>query len=198
MRVPNGRWWYDSGESTSEEVAPGLKLKLSGRVLVSICRRDHQVEGTIHDDQRRFNGSLRRCRMIAPVRGAGRISQHPVSPLHRLSSKVMRSGSPKVGEGTAVNWPVGAGNRAMECRCLRRTAAPTPLVTLEFAPLCQSRGTELAYAQMQNAGGAFVSPDGFAAFKEAAAAAGAGWARVSCQILTSQPGRAARPIAVPR
>jgi phosphate transport system substrate-binding protein len=103
-------------------------------------------------------------------------------------SKVNPEWKSKVGEGTAVNWPTGAGGKGNEGVAAFVGRLPNSIGYVEYAYVKQNKMT---YAQMQNAAGKFVSPDD-TAFK--AAAAGADWSRSFYQILTNQPGAQAWPI----
>jgi len=103
-------------------------------------------------------------------------------------SKVNADWKSKVGEGTAVNWPTGAGGKGNEGVAAFVQRLPNSIGYVEYAYAKQNK---LAYALMQNATGAFVAPDDDA-FK--AAAAGADWKKSFYQILTNQPGKDAWPI----
>lgn len=94
----------------------------------------------------------------------------------------------KVGEGTAVNWPTGAGGKGNEGVAAFVGRLPNSIGYVEYAYVKQNKMT---FAQMQNADGSFVSPDE-AAFK--AAAAGADWTKSFYQILNNKPGKDAWPI----
>lgn len=103
-------------------------------------------------------------------------------------SKVNPEWKAKVGEGTAVNWPVGAGGKGNEGVAAFVGRLPNSIGYVEYAYVKQNKMT---FAQMRNAAGNFVSPDD-TAFK--AAAAGAEWAKSFYQILTEQPGKDSWPI----
>jgi phosphate transport system substrate-binding protein len=103
-------------------------------------------------------------------------------------SKVNAEWKAKVGEGTAVNWPTGAGGKGNEGVAAFVGRLPNSIGYVEYAYVKQNKMT---YALMQNAAGQFVSPDD-QAFK--AAAAGAEWSKSFYQILTNQPGAGAWPI----
>jgi len=103
-------------------------------------------------------------------------------------SKVNADWKSKVGEGTAVNWPTGAGGKGNEGVAAFVNRLPDSIGYVEYAYVKQNKMT---YVQLQNMDGAFVSPDDDT-FK--AAAAGADWAKSFYQILTNQPGKAAWPI----
>ena len=103
-------------------------------------------------------------------------------------SKVNAEWKAKVGEGTAVNWPLGAGGKGNEGVAAFVGRLANSIGYVEYAYVKQNK---LNYAQLQNSAGHFVSPDE-AGFK--AAAAGADWAKSFYQILTNQPGKDAWPI----
>ena len=103
-------------------------------------------------------------------------------------SKVNAEWKSKVGEGTAVNWPVGAGGKGNEGVAAFVGRLPNSIGYVEYAYVKQNKMT---YALLKNAAGNFVSPDD-TAFK--AAAANADWAKSFYQILTEQSGKDAWPI----
>ena len=103
-------------------------------------------------------------------------------------SKVSADWKSKVGEGTAVNWPTGAGGKGNEGVSAFVQRLPNSIGYVEYAYAKQNK---MPYALMQNAAGAFVAPED-TAFK--AAAAGADWSKSFYQILTNQPGKDAWPI----
>jgi len=123
---------------------------------------------------------------IAPVRRADGSGSSFI--FTNYLSKVNPEWKAKVGEGTAVNWPTGAGGKGNEGVAAFVNRLPNSIGYVEYAYVKQSKMT---YAQMQNAAGSFVSPED-KAFK--AAAAGADWAKSFYQILTNQPGKDAWPI----
>ena len=103
-------------------------------------------------------------------------------------SKVNAEWKSKVGEGTAVNWPVGAGGKGNEGVAAFVSRLPNSIGYVEYAYVKQNKMT---FALMQNSAGVFVSPDDVT-FK--AAAAGADWAKSFYQILTNQAGKDAWPL----
>lgn len=103
-------------------------------------------------------------------------------------SKVNAEWKSRVGEGTAVNWPAGAGGKGNEGVAAFVTRLPNSIGYVEYAYVKQNRMT---YALLRNRAGSFVAPDD-ANFK--AAAAGADWSRSFHQVLTDQPGKDAWPI----
>ena len=103
-------------------------------------------------------------------------------------SKVSADWKAKVGDGTAVNWPTGAGGKGNEAVAAFVGRLPNSIGYVEYAYVKQNK---MVFAQMKNASGAFVSPDD-SAFK--AAADGADWNKSFYQILTNQNGKDAWPI----
>jgi len=103
-------------------------------------------------------------------------------------SKVNAEWKSKVGEGTAVNWPTGAGGKGNEGVSSYVQRLPNSIGYVEYAYAKQNKMT---YVQLKNAAGTFVAPDD-ANFK--AAAAGAEWNKSFYQVLTEQPGKDAWPI----
>jgi phosphate transport system substrate-binding protein len=104
-------------------------------------------------------------------------------------SKVNAEWKAKVGEGTAVNWPAGAGGKGNEGVAAFVGRLPNSIGYVEYSYVKQNK---MNYAVMQNSGGNFVSPTDNS-FK--AAAAGADWTKSFYQILTDQPGKDAWPIS---
>jgi len=104
-------------------------------------------------------------------------------------SKINAEWKQKVGEGTAVQWPVGLGGKGNEGVAAFVQRIPAAIGYVEYAYAKQNK---LSYALMRNADGQFVAPDD-KAFK--AAAAGADWAKSAfAEILTNQPGKDSWPI----
>ncbi len=103
-------------------------------------------------------------------------------------SKVNADWKAKVGEGTAVNWPTGAGGKGNEGVSAFVQRLPNSIGYVEYAYAKQNR---MSYAQLKNQAGQFVAPDD-ETFK--AAAASADWAKTFYQVLTDQPGKDAWPI----
>jgi phosphate transport system substrate-binding protein len=123
---------------------------------------------------------------IAPVRRADGSGTSFI--FTNYLSKVNPEWKAKVGEGTAVNWPVGAGGKGNEGVSAFVSRLPNSIGYVEYAYVKQNKMT---YALLQNQSGAFVAPDD-TAFK--AAAAGADWSKSFYQILTNQAGKDAWPI----
>ena len=106
-------------------------------------------------------------------------------------SKVNAEWKEKVGEGTAVNWPVGAGGKGNEGVAAFVQRLPNSIGYVEYAYVKQNKMT---YTLMRNKDGNFVPPSD-TAFKSAAA--GADWTKSFYQITTEQPGKEAWPITNP-
>jgi phosphate transport system substrate-binding protein len=123
---------------------------------------------------------------IAPVRRAD--GSGTTFIFTNYLSKVNAEWKTKVGEGTAVNWPAGAGGKGNEGVSAFVQRLPNSIGYVEYAYAKQNR---MSYVLMQNKDGQFVKPDD-TAFK--AAAAGADWNRSFYQILTEQPGKDSWPI----
>jgi phosphate transport system substrate-binding protein len=124
---------------------------------------------------------------IAPVRRADGSGTSFI--FTNYLSKVNSDWKSKVGEGTAVNWPTGAGGKGNEGVAAFVNRLPNSIGYVEYAYVKQNK---MVFAQMQNTAGVYVSPDDVA-FK--AAAAGADWNKSFYQILTNQPGKDAWPIS---
>jgi len=165
-------------------IAPG-QLKLNGQVLGDI----YLGKITKWNDAaiKALNPSLPLPdAAISPVRRAD--GSGTTFIFTNYLSKVNPEWKTKVGEGTAVNWPTGAGGKGNEGVAAFVGRLPNSIGYVEYAYVKQNKMT---YAQMQNSAGKFVSPEE-TAFK--AAAAGAEWSKSFYQILTNQPGDASWPI----
>jgi phosphate transport system substrate-binding protein len=103
-------------------------------------------------------------------------------------SKVNAEWKTKVGEGTAVNWPTGAGGKGNEGVAAFVGRLPNSIGYVEYAYVKQNK---MNYALVQNAAGKYPQPESNA-FK--AAAANADWSKSYYQILTNQPGDGTWPI----
>ncbi len=165
-------------------IAPG-QLKLNGQVLGDIFLG----KITKWDDAaiKTLNPTLALpSDVISPVRRADGSGTSFI--FTNYLSKVNPEWKSKVGEGTAVNWPVGAGGKGNEGVAAFVSRLPNSIGYVEYAYVKQNKMT---FAVMQNAAGTFVSPDDLT-FK--AAAAGADWAKSFYQILTNQAGKDAWPL----
>ncbi|MEJ1169189.1 phosphate ABC transporter substrate-binding protein PstS [Variovorax sp. CCNWLW235] len=167
---------------------PGIKpgeLKLNGQVLGDI----YLGKITKWNDPaiKALNGSLALPdAAIAPVRRADGSGTSFL--FTNYLSKVNAEWKSKVGEGTAVNWPTGAGGKGNEGVAAFVNRLPNSIGYVEYAYVKQNKMT---YAQLQNAAGNFVSPED-TAFKAAAAAAD--WSKSFYQVLTNQADKGAWPI----
>ena len=103
-------------------------------------------------------------------------------------SKVNAEWKAKVGEGTAVNWPVGAGGKGNEGVSAFVQRLPNSIGYVEYAYAKQNK---MSYMSLRNQAGTYVVPTD-TAFK--AAAAGADWTKSFYQVLTEQPGKDSWPI----
>ena len=124
---------------------------------------------------------------IAPVRRAD--GSGTTFIFTNYLSKVNAEWKSKVGEGTAVNWPVGAGGKGNEGVSAFVNRLPNSIGYVEYSYVKQNK---MNFAVMQNAAGVFVKPEE-EAFK--AAAAGAEWNKSFYQILTNQSGKESWPIS---
>ncbi len=165
-------------------IAPG-QLRLNGQVLGDIYLG--KITKWTDPAIKALNPSLNLPdAAIAPVRRADGSGTSFI--FTNYLSKVNPEWKAKVGEGTAVNWPAGAGGKGNEGVAAFVGRLPNSIGYVEYAYVKQNK---MNYALMQNAAGQFVSPDD-TAFK--AAAAGADWSKSYYQILTNQPGAQSWPI----
>ena len=165
-------------------IAPG-QLKLTGQVLGDIFLG--KIAKWSDPAIKTLNPSLALPdAAITPVRRAD--GSGTTFIFTNYLSKVNPELQTKVGEGTAVNWPVGAGGKGNEGVAAFVGRLPNSIGYVEYAYVKQNK---MVYAQMKNKSGNFVSPDD-TAFK--AAAAGADWAKSFYQILTEQTGKDAWPM----
>jgi phosphate transport system substrate-binding protein len=106
-------------------------------------------------------------------------------------SKVSPEWRDKVGEGTAVAWPTGAGGKGNEGVAALVVQTRNSIGYVEYAYVLQNK---LAYGLVQNKAGKFVKPEA-ASFQ--AAAANADWAKAQdfYLVMTDSPGEGAYPIA---
>lgn len=104
-------------------------------------------------------------------------------------SKVNPEWKSRVGEGTAVKWPTGAGGKGNEGVAAYVKRLPNSIGYVEYAYVKQNKMT---YTLLQNKDGHFVAPDDLN-FK--AAAAGADWSKSFYQVLTDQAGKDTWPLS---
>jgi phosphate transport system substrate-binding protein len=124
---------------------------------------------------------------IAPVRRAD--GSGTTFNFTNYLSRVHAEWKTKVGEGTAVNWPVGAGGKGNEGVASFVNRLPNSIGYVEYSYVKQNKMT---YTLMKNKDGVFVEPSE-EAFK--AAAAGADWNKTFYQLITDQPGKGTWPIS---
>ncbi|MEP7282813.1 MAG: phosphate ABC transporter substrate-binding protein PstS [Rubrivivax sp.] len=124
---------------------------------------------------------------IAPVRRAD--GSGTTFIFTNYLSKVNAEWQAKVGEGTAVNWPAGAGGKGNEGVSAFVQRLPNSIGYVEYAYAKQNK---MSYVLLKNKDGNFAAPeeDNFKA-----AAAGAQWDKSFYQILTGQPGAKTWPIS---
>ncbi|WP_184523620.1 phosphate ABC transporter substrate-binding protein PstS [Variovorax sp. Sphag1AA] len=165
-------------------IKPG-ELKLSGQVLGDIYLG--KIAKWSDPAIKALNPSLNLPdAAIAPVRRAD--GSGTTFLFTNYLSKANPEWKAKVGDGTAVNWPTGAGGKGNEGVAAFVNRLPNSIGYVEYAYVKQNK---MNYAQMQNKDGNFVSPDD-SAFK--AAAAGADWSKTFYQVLTDQSGKESWPI----
>ncbi len=105
-------------------------------------------------------------------------------------SKVSEEWKTKVGEGTAVQWPVGLGGKGNEGVSAFVQRIPGAIGYVEYVYAKQNK---LTYTLLQNAAGNYPQPDD-TTFKSAAAAAD--WTKSGFYaIITNQPEKDAWPIS---
>jgi phosphate transport system substrate-binding protein len=105
-------------------------------------------------------------------------------------SKTSAEWKKKVGEGTAVEWPVGAGGKGNEGVAAFVALAKNSIGYVEYAYAVQNN---LAYGLVQNRAGRFVQPNA-ETFQAAAAGADWGGSKDFFLVMTDAPGENAFPI----
>ena len=169
---------------------PGMKagaMKLDGEVLADIFLG----KITKWDDPR-----------IAALNGGVKLPAKKITVVHRSDgsgttfnfvnylSKVSPEWKTKVGEGTAVKWPIGIGGKGNE-----GVAAYVKQINggIGYVELSYALQNKMAYSRLKNAAGNFVNPsdDTFAA-----AAASADWGKTKdfYLVMTNAPGENSWPI----
>lgn len=123
---------------------------------------------------------------IAPVRRADG-SGTSFTFTHYLS-QVSPDWKEKIGEGKAVNWPVGTGGKGNEGVALFVSRLPNSIGYVEYAYVKQAKMTAV---KLKNAAGHDVMPEE-KTFKAAATAAD--WHNTFYQVLTNQPAPDAWPL----
>ena len=142
-------------------------------------------------------------RAIADLNPDVKLPAAPIAVVHRSDgsgttfnwtnylSKVSAEWRRKMGEGTAVDWPVGVGGKGNEGVAALVLQTSQSIGYVEYAYVLQNK---LAYGLVQNKAGKFVKP-GAASFQ--AAAAGADWAQAQdfYLVMTDSPAEDAYPVA---
>lgn len=124
---------------------------------------------------------------IAPVRRADGSGTSFI--FTNYLSKVNAEWKAKVGEGTAVNWPTGAGGKGNEGVSAFVQRLPNSIGYVEYAYAKQNK---MSHVSLKNAAGNYVEPDDLT-FKAAAAAAE--WNKSFYQVLTNQADKNAWPLS---
>ena len=142
-------------------------------------------------------------RALADLNPGVKLPAAPIAVVHRSDgsgttfnwtnylSKVSAEWRRKMGEGTAVDWPVGVGGKGNEGVAALVLQTSQSIGYVEYAYVLQNK---LAYGLVQNKAGKFVKP-GAASFQ--AAAAGADWAQAQdfYLVMTDSPAEDAYPVA---
>lgn len=163
------------------------QLKLSGKVLADI-----------------FLGNVNKWndKAIADLNPGLKLPDSQIAVVHRSDgsgtsfnwtnffSKVNPDWKSKVGEGTAVNWPVGIGGKGNEGVAAYVTRVKDSIGYVEYAYALQNK---LPFALVQNAAGQYPKPNA-ESFGAAAASAEWGTAKDFFLIMTNAPGEKAWPI----
>lgn len=166
-------------------IKPG-ELKLTGAVIADI-----------------YLGKITRWNApaIADLNTGVKLPDAPISVVRRSDgsgtsfaftsflTKVNPEWEQKVGAGTAVNWPIGAGGKGNEGVSAFVMQLPNSIGYVEYA---YAKQNNMAYVLLQNASGQFVAPNE-EAFK--AAAAGIDWSKSFGQSLIYASGEKAWPIS---
>jgi phosphate transport system substrate-binding protein len=105
-------------------------------------------------------------------------------------SKVSPEWNDKVGEGTAVEWPIGVGGKGNEGVAAFVTRTRSSIGYVEYAYAVQNK---MVYGQVQNKAGQFIKPDA-ESFQAAAVSADWGNAKDFYLVMTDAPGAKAYPI----
>ncbi|AGX86781.1 phosphate ABC transporter substrate-binding protein PstS [Candidatus Symbiobacter mobilis] len=124
---------------------------------------------------------------IAPVRRAD--GSGTTFNFTNYLSRVHPQWKANVGEGTAVNWPVGAGGKGNEGVAAFVGRLPHSIGYVEYSYAKQNK---MAYTLLKNRDGHFVAPNE-ESFR--AAAAGVDWNRSFYQLITDAPGKDTWPIS---
>ncbi len=152
-----------------------------------------------------FLGKIKKWndKAIAAINPKIKLPDQDVSVVHRSDgsgttfifsnylSKVSEDWKTKVGEGTMINWPVGVGGKGNEGVASYVKQIDGSIGYVEYAYALQN---DLAFTQLQNKAGQFVTPNEDS-FK--AAAAGVDWAKAPdfYLIMTNAEGKKSWPLA---
>ncbi len=166
------------------------QIKLTGEVLAEI-----------------FRGGVRKWSdpKIAALNPGAKLPDANITPVYRSDasgttaifttylSESEAAFKTELGSNTTIDWPVGQGGKGNEGVAATVKQVANAIGYVEYAYAKQNK---LAYTQLRNKDGRFVSPD---AESFSAAAAGANWTSqpgfgIS---LTSQPGATSWPITAP-
>ncbi len=163
------------------------KLKLSGKVLADI-----------------YLGKITKWNdhAIASLNPGVKLPADAISVVHRSDgsgttfiytnylSKISKEWKEKVGNDASVSWPVGVGGKGNEGVASYVQRIKGGIGYVEYAYALQNK---MAYAQLQNREGQFVTPNS-ESFQ--AAAANANWQKAPgfYEILTDEPGKKSWPI----
>jgi phosphate transport system substrate-binding protein len=165
----------------------GGKLKLTGTLLADI-----------------FLGKITTWndKAIAEANPGLKLPEQKITVVHRSDgsgtsfnvtnffSKVNADWKTKIGEGTAVNWPVGVGGKGNEGVAAYVERLKGSIGYVEYAYALQNK---LPYALIQNAAGKYPEPNA-ESFSAAADSAEWGKAKDFFLIMTNAPGEKAWPI----
>ncbi|HEX5182335.1 MAG TPA: phosphate ABC transporter substrate-binding protein PstS [Allosphingosinicella sp.] len=165
---------------------PG-QLRLSGPVLAAIYAGE--IKTWNHPAIARLNPGLRLPGAQISVVHRSDGSGTSFNFTHYLS-QVFAPWRTRVGEGTAVQWPVGVGGKGNEGVAAYVKQIPNSIGYVEYAYVLQNHMT---YAVMQNSAGRFITPSA-ASFQAAAATADWSHAQDFYLVMTNAPGPNAYPI----
>ncbi len=171
-----------------EGVAPGV-MRFSGPVLADIFLG--KIKSWDDPALRELNPDLKlpaaRISVIHRIDGSGTTFNWA-----NYLSKVSAEWREKVGEGTSIDWPVGAGGKGNEGVAALVGLAANSISYVEYAYAVKNN---LAYGVVRNSAGRFVQP-GSKTFQ--AAAAGADWKESRDFFLVMTTRQERTPIRSPR
>lgn len=165
-------------------IKPG-QLKLTGPILADIYLG--KITSWTDPAIKTLNPSLKLPGgLIVPIRRAD--GSGTTFLFTNYLSKVSPEFKQTIGEGTAVNWKVGAGGKGNEGVAAFVARLQNSIGYVEHAYVKQNN---LTYVSLQNAAGSWTTPTD-EALKDASASAT--WDKTFYQVLTNQPGKNAWPI----